>query len=114
VEYRIKNTSKAAQGIYTLGGLVFVPPGATRSVVPLEISRVRKQPFFEVEEPDAELPAVPEELISRFDHDGDGKPGGSLPRSADGQGSFSDEREEQPKPKAPAKRRRKRRAKAKK
>lgn len=80
MEYRIKNTSKAAQGIYTAGGLVFVPPGATRSITPLEIARVRKQSFFEIEEPDAELPAVPAELISRFDHDGDGKPGGSLPK----------------------------------
>lgn len=103
MEYRIKNTSKAAQGIYTLGGLVFVPPGATRSIVPLEIARVRKQPFFEIEEPDAELPAVPEELISRFDHDGDGKPGGSLPKP-----------KAEPAKRTAPKRRRKRRAKAKK
>lgn len=78
MEYRIKNNSNAPQGVYTDRGLVFIAAGAEKNLAATDIARVRRLDFMEVGEPDAGLPDVPKDLAARFDHDGDGKVGGSL------------------------------------
>jgi hypothetical protein len=118
VAYRIKNNSTHAQGLATLdGGKVYVPAGQERTVELADVGRARRFAFLDITELDAKVPAPSPEIVeefARFDHDGDGHPGGSMPQPTDGQGSFSDEREEEPKPKAATvRRRRKRRARPK-
>lgn len=46
----IKNTSRATQGVHTIGGLQFIEPGETRKldVADEYIDRLKKLPFFEI------------------------------------------------------------------
>jgi hypothetical protein len=111
VAYRIKNNSTHAQGLATLdGGKVYVPAGEERTVDLADVARARRFAFLDITELDAKVPAPSPEIaeeFARFDRDGDGHPGGSMPHVAE-------EPEEQPKPKATTvRRRRKRRARPK-
>lgn len=64
--HNITNNSKAEQGVWSVGGLVTIAPGATRPVEVREdyLERVMALPFLSVV------------AASPLDHDRDGKPGG--------------------------------------
>lgn len=70
---KIKNTSRAPQGVHCVDGLKFIEPGATRTLVVADgyVERVKALPFLEAEWVDA------------LDHDADGKKGGSVKQPAD-------------------------------
>jgi hypothetical protein len=72
----ITNNSSALQGIRTAdGGLCYIRPGETRTCNPQDIDKVRRLAFLDIDAPD-DLPPPPAALLDKFDHDGDGKPGG--------------------------------------
>lgn len=63
----ITNTSTANQGVWTTDGLRTIEPGQSRELTIAEdyVERVRSLPFLTIEN-------------DPLDHDGDGKPGGSV------------------------------------
>lgn len=85
MSYRVRNISQAPQGVHTLDrGLVFIRAGEERAIEPADLGRLRSLPFFELKEIDVRLPEPSPEIaasIAKFDHDGDGRIGGSKPRT---------------------------------
>ena len=82
----VTNKSPAPQGVRTLDGIVWIKPGDTRTISIENIRHLERLPFLEVAHrapdgtPLGDVPAIPDALrakIVKFDHDGDGKPGGS-------------------------------------
>lgn len=80
MRYTITNNSKAPRGVHNAAGrLVFIQPGESRTVEVAHIDGVRRLPLITVAVADP-LPAPPADLVAavtKFDHDGDGLPGGS-------------------------------------
>lgn len=75
-----RNDSRGTRGILLKGGsYVFIAPGKTGSAPGHRIAGI-PQGLVEVDpEADAELDPAPADL-SKFDHDGNGEPGGSKPQ----------------------------------
>lgn len=77
---RIKNNLKGPRGIEKAGGgFVFIAPGETRVVEVANPDALFGVEFLDVEIDGYQAGPIPADLAARFDHDGDGKPGGSLP-----------------------------------
>lgn len=92
-----RNTAKGSRGILlTTGSYVMIEPGQAKTVPGdkikklasdlIEVSPAEAEPGLVAEGgDDAELPAPPSSIstidgsLAQLDHDGDGKPGGSLP-----------------------------------
>lgn len=94
MKVRVTNNSEAPQGIEKAGGgYVFVAAGETRSLDAANPALLYRLSFLEVEALEAQVPDMPASLAEKvtpkpaepapqprrnpFDHDGDGKPGGS-------------------------------------